>query len=114
MTTANLHILDDHDPDKTNNYAFFVEKLSAWATQYVSEISCPVARFAEDLFEVQAVRVLLDKWYDAYRANKAHQRDAFSGIAFGKTEDATPEELESYYATEQHAYNTALYTLIVE
>lgn len=114
MTTANLSILEDYDADKQNNFENFADVLGLWATQYVPEISCKIAQYADELFDVQAVRILLDKWHDAYKNNRKHQRDIFKMVARGDLEESTPEDFTSYYKSELNAYNTALYALIVK
>ena len=113
MTTANLEILNEYDADKQNNFDFFADVLGLWAMQYVPEISFKVAQYADELFDVQAVRILLGKWHDAYKANRKWQRDMFKDVANGD-EDVIPESFDSYYKSEQNAYNTALYALIVQ
>lgn len=114
MTTANLHILDEYDADKANNFELFADVLGLWATQYVPEISCTVAKYANELFDVQAIRILLGKWHDAYENNRKHERDIFKMVARGDLEESTPEDFTSYYKSELKAYNTALYALIVQ
>ena len=114
MTNANLEILNEYDADKQNNFEYFADVLGLWATQYVPEISMQVARYADELFDVQAVRILLGKWHDAYKKNRQHQRDMFNDIANGNGADVKPEYFDSLYKSDQNAYNTALYALIIQ
>jgi len=113
--TANLQILDEMncDPDKLNNFEDFAETLGLWASQYIPEIQLPIARNAEELFEVASVRILLCKWHDAYKANRQWQRDCFKDIAVDGSGCVTPDSFNSYYKSEQNAYNTALHALII-
>ena len=114
MTTANLEILNEYDADKQNNFDFFADVLGLWATQYVPEISCRVAQHADELFDVQAVRILLGKWHDAYKGDRKWQRECFKDIAVNNSDDVIPDSFNSYYKSELNAYNTALYALIVQ
>ena len=113
--TANLQILDEMncDPDKLNNFEYFADTLGLWASQYIPEIMAPIARHADELFDVAAVRMLLGKWYDAYTANRKHTRDVFNEIANGGASETDPDYFTSYYKSEVNAYNTALYALII-
>ena len=115
MTTANLQILEEMncDPDKLNNFEFFADCLALWAAQYVPEIMAPIAKNAEELFDVAAIRILLGKWHDAYHKEREHERSIFSMVARGSLEDATPDVFTSFYKSEKNAYNTALYALII-
>lgn len=113
MLTANLQILDEYDADKANNFDAFADVLGLWATQYPPEVSCTVARYADELFDVQAVRILLEGWHEAYKNNRKCQRDMFHSVADGVRKDAYPEDFKNLYENEQVAYNQALYELIV-
>ena len=113
MTNANLEILQEYDADKLNNFELFADKLGLWATQYIPEISLTVAKYADELFDVPAVRILLDKWHISYKMNRKYQLDMFNDIANGNGQDVEPKDFENLYKTEQNAYNTALYALII-
>ena len=113
MTTANLEILNEYDADKQNNFEYFADSLALWATQYVPEISCKVAQYADELFDVLAVRILLGKWEAAYKLNRKRQRECFADIAIHGRKDVSADDFENLYKSEQNAYNTALYALII-
>ena len=111
MTTANLQILEEYAIDG-NDYISFCEDLALWAHTWVAEIALPIAKASRELFENQAVRMLVTSWAQMKRKDDEYYRVAFQHAVDGDEVDA--DDLNSTYRNEVAAYSQALYLLLVK
>lgn len=62
--TATLPVLDRPQCETDDDFALFADHLARWCEQWVPEISVPIMRKAQALYDDTAVCILLGKWYD--------------------------------------------------
>lgn len=112
-TTANLRVLSDanpyNDPDERENYSQFRHQLADWCCQWTWDVAVPVMQSCEKLYENQAVRILVIKWFIANESYKSHRNYEMLHV----DDDFEIPDVD-LYADDRSAYNQALYALLVQ
>lgn len=107
IANLNRKLIDEHE---------FACQLAEWANKYVDEIAVPVMAAASELYEDDAVVVLVNRWYEAHRAYRKARLRYFADVAeyADDPEHAfEPHLYRSWEKDNEDLYDRALSALLI-
>ena len=114
MTTANLNILTENDYAlDDNDYIEFEENLMMWTSKWIPEIAFEIAKNKRDLFGHAAIRMLVNKWAELERKDKAAFEFAFQHAGSKDYEDMEADDFKGIGTYDKASYSEALRMLII-
>ena len=107
IATVNRNKIDEHE---------FTCQLAEWANKYVDGIAVPVMAAASELYQDDAVVLLVSKWYDAHCAYKKARLRYFADVAAYANDPERAFEPHLYRSWEkdnEDLYDRALSALLI-